>query len=265
MYSRDPRGARRMTFGGGGLAGGPPPRDLVVILATLFVTFSMQFFDSTAIVPALLRLSPDLWQRGFLWQVATYAFTGVGAPSLWFLLTLLILFWFGRDVYDSLGQKRFRKLLAWSILGSGLVAALTELAAGGSAPGYPFVLLGGQYILSTIFIAAFAGLHPNSTIYLFFVLPVQARWFIAIEAVMAFMGFLSTKDLAGLLGLWSAIGITWVYLTPGGAKQVWKRWKLKMRKRKVQRELNQLKKEKGFRVISRDDEDDNKPGGPWIN
>ncbi|MCB0218377.1 MAG: hypothetical protein KDH09_01665 [Chrysiogenetes bacterium] len=268
MYSRDPYGGGgRVRFGGGGLSGGRPPRDLTIILATLFVTFALQFFSSTEIVPALLRLTPALWRGAFLWQAATYAFVGTGRPDLWFIFSLLMVFWFGRDVYNSLGQKRFRKLLAWAVIGSGLAAALVQLVTGWEARAFPFTLMQGQHMLLTIFIAAFAIRNAEATIQLFFVLPIQAKWFIAIEMAFAFLGFLSTKDLAGLLGLWSAVGITYVYLTPGGAKQIWKRWRLKMKKRKVQRELEQLKKEKGFRVVSRDDDDEPGPGGsgPWVN
>lgn len=264
MFSRDPYGGRRMTFGGGGMSGGKPPRDIIIIVATLFVTFSMQFFGATEIVPALLRLTPALWQGGFLWQVATYAFVGSGMPDLWFLVSLLMVFWFGRDVHGSLGEKRFRKLLAWAVIGSGLVAALVQLGTGWEPRSYPFSLIQGQHMLLTIFIAAFAIRNAEATIMLFFVLPVQAKWFIPLELVFAFLGFLTGKDLAGLIGLWSAVGITYVYLTPGGPKQIWKRWRLKMKKRQVQRELQQLKKQKGFRVVPSDDEQ-NPGGGPWVN
>lgn len=267
MYSRDPYGGgRRVRFGGQGMSGGPPPRDLVVILVTIFVTFSMQFFGATEIVPALLRLTPALWQGGFLWQVATYAFVGTGYPDLWFIVSLLILFWFGRDVYHSLGQKRFRKLLAWAVIGAAVVAVLTQLVTGWQPRARPFGLMQGQHMLVTIFIAAFAIRNAEATIYLFFVLPVQAKWFIAIEMVFAFLGFLSTKDLAGLLGLWSAVGITYTFLTPGGPKQILKRQRLKWKKKRMQRELEQLKKEKGFRVVDRDDDESgSQGGGPWIN
>ena len=44
--------------GGGFLGrGGPPPRDIIAILVVLFVTYTLQFFDSTAALPELLRLT----------------------------------------------------------------------------------------------------------------------------------------------------------------------------------------------------------------
>ena len=57
-----------MQFGGFAGSGLPVPKDLVGILVALFVTFSLQFFESTALIPALLRLTPAVF-RGFIWQV----------------------------------------------------------------------------------------------------------------------------------------------------------------------------------------------------
>src|SRR5262245_32467867 len=101
--------------------GGPAPRDLLVILAILFVTFSLRFFEATAIVPALLQLTPWVWQKGWVWQLATYPFIGGGSP-LWFLLDLLFLYMFGRDVFLGLYRRHFWRLIVWSSIGSALVA-----------------------------------------------------------------------------------------------------------------------------------------------
>ena len=43
-------------------------------------------------IAALLRLSPELWQRGQIWRLFTYPLAGQGGPSIWFLLELLIAF-----------------------------------------------------------------------------------------------------------------------------------------------------------------------------
>ncbi|MEN8165398.1 MAG: hypothetical protein ABFS37_14820, partial [Acidobacteriota bacterium] len=116
--SRDPwgRGGQGGTFG---LAGGPPPQDILMLLAVVFGTFVLQFFHATAIVPAIFRLGPAVF-RGALWQVVTYAFCGFGPPSLWFLLSLLILFWFGRDVFVRLGRKNFWSLLIQVVIAAGV-------------------------------------------------------------------------------------------------------------------------------------------------
>ena len=75
-----------------------PPADLVAMLAVLFVTFTLQFFAVTAALPAALRLTPAVWIRWQLWRLVSYPFAGFGIPDLWFLLELVILFFFAREV-----------------------------------------------------------------------------------------------------------------------------------------------------------------------
>ena len=69
----------RRPYGGGAQFGRPqwpggrPTPDVTLLVAVLFGTYALQFFEATAIVPALLRLTPALWRAGFLWQLVTYA------------------------------------------------------------------------------------------------------------------------------------------------------------------------------------------------
>ena len=164
-----------MGFGSG--AAGPPPRDLVVLLGLFFVTFSLQFFETTAGLVGLLKLSRDVWQLGFLWQLGTYAFVATLSSGFWFLLELLIIFWFGRDVYRYLGRRQFWMLLAWGLGTASVTAVGAQLLLdfSGLAGPYAFVLMQGQRMVLTILIAAFATLYGNATILLFFVLPLKAR------------------------------------------------------------------------------------------
>ena len=67
-----------------------------------------------------------------------------------------------------------------------------------------------------IVIAAFATLYGNATILLFFVLPIQAKWFLLLEIVFAFMGFLGSGDLGGFLGIVAAVGVVYDILSRGG-------------------------------------------------
>ncbi len=210
----------RPPFQFGGSATNPPPPDIIALLVVLFVTFSLQFFQGTAGIVGLMRLTSEAWRSAQVWKVATYPFAGFGPPSIWFLLELLILFWFSRDVHRYLGQKRFWQLLGWACVPAGLLAVgidvLTSMGTGDSMA--TFQLMQGQRMLLTVIIAAFATLYGNATIMLFFVLPLKAKWFIALEILFAFMGFLSSHDLAGFLGICLAVGLTYSMLTGGGLR-----------------------------------------------
>jgi hypothetical protein len=255
----------RVSFGGFGGQSGPPPRDLVAVLVALFVTFTLQFFESTAIVPALLRLTPAVWRAGFVWQLATYAFAGVGGPSLWIVLELLVVYWFGADVRRRLGRRGFWSLLARAVPGAAVLAAATEFtveaAAGQSPTPLPFQLMQGQRVLLAILVAAFATLYRDATILAFFVLPVRARWFLWLELVIAFVAFLGTKDLAGLAGIFGATGITvWVLARPRSKGRVQRRW-LQWRRERLERKVDRLARRRGLHIVDREEP----PKGPTIN
>jgi hypothetical protein len=265
---------QRPGMGGFGL-GGPAPRDVLILLGVLFVTFPLRFFESTAIVPALLQLTPLAWQRGWVWQLATYPFVGFGSPGIWFLIELFILYMFGKDAYLGLYRRHFWRLILWSAAGAAVVAvavhALMTLA-GAEIPA-PFVIMQGQRMLLTIFIAAFATAHADASILLFFILPIRARWFIWLEIVFAFMAFLSTRDLPGFLGICAATALSVLYVRSSGSmrggKRTLREMRLRMERWWIQRRLDRERKKRGFRVIpgegKRDPRDPNVRKGPWVN
>jgi hypothetical protein len=261
MYSNQPTG--RFGGMGGGLTG-PVPRDIWLLLGIVLFTFSLRFFASTAWLPALLELTPLVWQRGFVWQLVTYPFAGAGTPGFWFVIALLILFMFGRDVYLRLGRRNFWTLLlqvaAVAAIAAVIVEVLKRMLFAEALPS-SFVLMQGQHMLLVILIAAFATLNGNATILLFFVLPVQAKWFLGLEILFAFLGFLGTRDLPGFLGICVAVGFTWMLLTPGSGRanlrEVW----LRLQARWIKLRLAWMRKRRGLRVVQGDKGKDD----PWVN
>jgi hypothetical protein len=239
-------------------SGQPVPPDLIAILVVLFMTYSFQFFQATAAIPALLRLTAAVY-AGFVWQLVTYPFVGFGGGGLWFLLELLILFWFGRDVFWRLGRKRFWWQLGVSALSAALVAVVAQLLVAlvgvpGLTSAPAFVIMQGQRMLLTIMIATFATVYGEATILLFFVLPIKARWFLWIEVLFAFMAFLTTKDLAGCLAISFAVWVTYATLTPGGPRQVLFRYRRQFDRLLVEARLRRLRRKRRFDVIDGDDD-----------
>jgi hypothetical protein len=256
---------RRPDLGGFGL-GGPAPRDLLILLAVVFATFALGFF-----VPEvdLLRLTPLVWTRGFAWQIVTYPFIGFGGAGIWFLLELLILYMFGRDVFYGLYRKHFWRLIVVCSVIAALVAVavhvLTSLTGFMAVPA-PFILMQGQRMLLAIFVAAFATANAEATILLFFVLPIRARWFLWLEILFAFMGFLGTRDLPGFLGISAAVGLSYLYVKSSGSakggKRIFREMRLRMERWLIQRRLDRAKKKRGLRVIPGDK---GRERGPWVN
>jgi hypothetical protein len=258
-------------MGGFGGLTGRPPTDLVAILATLFVTYSLQFFSATEWLPRLLRLTPLAWRAGFAWQLVTYPFIGYGSASPWILLELFILYMFGRDAFLGLGRKHFwRLVLVTAALAGGLALAaraLQELAAGptppllfGPQPDFP--LMQGQRLLLAVLIAAFATANRRATILLFFVLPIEARFFLALEILFAFIGYLQTHDLGGFLGICAAVGLAYLYVRDGGFGRGLRQTRLRLERFWLERQLARNRRRRGLRVVK---EPPPGPRGPWTH
>ena len=258
------------SFGG---LGGPVPRDVIGLIAFLFVTFTLQFFAATRAIPALLALSPELWQRGQVWRIVTYPLVGRGAPGIWILLELLILGWFARDVFGRIGRRKFWSLLAWGTVAAGLAAVATELLAvwiPGAAGPVPFTLMQGQRTLLVIVIAAFATLFAQATVYLFFILPVQAKWFLWLEILFAFMGFLGTRDLAGFVGLCVAVGVTNRALSSNRLSRSFREVWLRLEQRRIRWKLERMRRRRGMRLVKgkgagTSGEDERRRREPWVH
>lgn len=253
---------------------GAPPKDLLAILAALFLTYTLGFFQSTAAVPGAMLLTAETWRSVQVWRLATYPFVGVGGGGFWFLVELVILYMFGKDVYFGLYRRHFWRLIASAAIGAGLLAvlvhALLALAGLMQVP-EPFVLMQGQRLLVVVFIAAFATAHADATILLFFILPLRAKWFLGLEILIAFMGFLSTRDLSGFLGICAAVGITYVYVRSSGSlgrggRRTLRELRLRIERWWIQKKLERNRRKRGLRVISgQGGQAGNVRKGPWTN
>lgn len=240
---------RRVATAGGGLGDGLP-RPVWVLLTIVFATWSLQFFAVTAPLVALLRLTPEVWRSGFLWQILTYPLIGVGPASPWILLELFVLAMFAASLVQRLGRRGMWRLLAVSaVVGAVAAVAVDAIAStwGGGALAYP--LMQGQRALLAAVIAAFATLNPRATIMLFFVIPMPARWFLPLELLLAFIGFLATKDFAGFVGLVAIIAAAWVLARGGGAGRGMLELRLQVEAWWLRQRMGSARRKRGFTVI----------------
>jgi hypothetical protein len=236
------------------------PRDVIALLAVIFTTFSLQFFSETAWITEALRLTPLVWMKGWVWQLVTYPIAGMGDASIWFLLELLFLFFFARDVFARLGRRGFWQMLLTASLTGGVVALLVDLAArfAGRVSEASMLLVQGQHMIFVAVIAAFAVLYRDATIMLMLIIPVRARWFLPIEVLLAFVGFLRTHDIAGFLGLCAAIGVVWATLSHGGFRRAGRESWLRAQGWWLRQRMGRLRRKRGFKVV--DDRRD-----PWLH
>lgn len=238
--------------------GGPAPRDIVVLVGVIFGLFALNAFESAAVWLRWLELSEAAWRQGLVWQVVTYAFNA-HFNGLFILFSLLAIYLFGRDVFYRLGRRRFWRLLLAAVAGGGVAALATQvlLDAAGFGPTMvpPFALMQGEQTLVAILIAAFSLLMPHATIYLFFVLAVPARIFLWLELVITFIFFLGSKDFAGLIGIYAAIGVTaWMLRSGGGSGSIVSSWLRRFERWRAVRRYEKTRGKSGLRLVKPGDD-----------
>ena len=147
---------------------------LVALHSGAMVTATLLLASGHGALLEALAYSSTAVAHGQVWRLFTYAF--VAGPSVWFLFEMLMLYYFGKEVENGLGWKRFAILYAGLILLGPLL-----LQAFGYA-GIPQTLTGAQELNFAVF-AAFVAMHPGAQ----FFFGMAARW--------VFVGLLAISSL----------------------------------------------------------------------
>ncbi len=150
---------------------------LVALHSAAMIAVSLVLASGHAAWIDLLIYNSSAVAHGQIWRIVTYAFVAV--PSVWFLFEMLMLWYFGREVENGLGWKRF------AILYAGLTVLGPLLLQAFGYAGIPQSFAGAQEVNFAIF-AAFAAMHPGAQ----FFFGVAARW--------VFLGLLTISSLQRL-------------------------------------------------------------------
>lgn len=170
-------------------------RLLLLNVAAFAVTrwIAPQLAPELALVPALVQERP--------WTAVTYMFVHA---DLWHLLLNMIgLFFFGPRLETRLGERHYLGLYAVAgLTAAGASWVFTPGAAVIGASGAVFgVLLG------------FARYWPRDRIFIWGVLPIEARWLVALMAAMALFGGISgTRQTVAHFAHLGGFAGGWVYL-----------------------------------------------------
>jgi membrane associated rhomboid family serine protease len=184
-----------------------------ILMVSLVVIFALQCINAV-----YLGTPAELWlgltgaglKSGFLWQLLTFQFLHGGLLHL--LLNLLGLFYFGRFAEHVLGTRRF--LVAY--FGAGIVGGLLQGVLMIAFPThFGGILFGASAGIAGMF-ALFAMLERDSTVHVYFVLPVRAMTLLMVFCAISLFftlvpsprdGTAHAAHLGGLLA-----GIAWVKL-----------------------------------------------------
>lgn len=162
-----------------------------ILLVVNVVCFVVQnVLEAYRIFPVnhYFALSISGLREGMIYQVITFQFLHGGLFHL--LGNLLIIYFFGRSIEDTLGRNGMLKLY----LAGGIVGGLVQILLGLVSPIKYGTGVVGASAGAFALIAAFATRAPNQhiTLLLFFILPVTfaAKWLLAFEAGVALFGII---------------------------------------------------------------------------
>lgn len=122
---------------------------------------------------------PGFWP----WQLVSYGFLHGGLGHLFF--NMFALWMFGLQLENSWGSRRFAIFYFTCVIGAGLIQMMVMW-------GQPIPTIGASGGVFGILLA-FGMMFPNQPIYLYFMFPIKAKWFV--------IGY-------GLIELWAGVAGT---------------------------------------------------------
>jgi len=187
------------------------------------------------LLPQLLGLVPYSVTHDYAWwQPITYMF--VHREFFHLLMNMLALWWFGADVERQWGTKAFLRYYFVTGIGAGL----TSIAMGWNSMTPTIGASGAVFGL----LLAFGVLFPNRVIYLYFVIPVKAKYCVLGFGALEFLALVAwspgdgVNHIAHLGGMF--FGLAWfAYYRYGlDVQSLWRR----LKRRRMRRKLRLIRK-----------------------
>jgi membrane associated rhomboid family serine protease len=187
------------SFGPGPLT----PAVKLLIISNVVVFIASRFID---VLRLRLGFMPqDVLTHGYVWQPFTYMFVHDGIFHI--LFNMLALWMFGVELERMWGSRYFTKFYLVSGVGAALVQTLLSFV--------PFAPLQQIYYIQTVgasgaiygVLLAYAMYFPHRPIYMYFVFPIPAKYFVMIIGAISLLssidgtggGIAHTTHLGGLV------------------------------------------------------------------
>ena len=160
------------------------PVDVTTILVavhafTMIAGSILKAMGQGGFVDSLLFDSAQVLHAGHFWQIATYAF--VNPPTIWFAISLYMLFFFGREVERFIGQKAFILLYVSLLLLPTLFLTIWGLSGR--------IVYGDSSALHFGIFVAFAAIYPSVEL----LFRIQTKWVALVFGVLGTLQLLSAN------------------------------------------------------------------------
>lgn len=157
----------------------PIIKNLIIVILAVFLLQKMAEISGFEIYIYYFALIPYLVAKQyFLWQLVTYIFLHGGVFHI--LFNLLALWMFGGELENYLGSKKFLFYFLFCGIGAGICTVLFTPSLYQRIP-----VIGASGAIYGILLA-FGWLFPNRPIYVYFLFPIPAKYFVIIFGFIEF-------------------------------------------------------------------------------
>ena len=166
---------------------------IVIVYVATMVVAALLGPAGMASLDALLGFSSQQVHGGQVWRVLTYGL--INPPSISFVIDMVIIVWFGRELEQFFGRRKFLHFYAALYLLTPIVFTLLGFLR-------PMSLSGETGGLA-LFIG-FAALYPSAMM----LFRIEARWAAIILVAILSLQNLFNRDIVALIALWVNVGFT---------------------------------------------------------
>lgn len=170
---------------------------IVAVLVASMLASTILLATNLGGVLAWLSFSSETVLRGQVWRVLTYGLNN--PPSLWFVIDMFMIVWFGRELERFFGRRTFLTLY-------GSLYLLTPVLLTGLGFVRP-TQLAGQTGAFALFIAV-ATLHPDLPM----LFNLLAKWVAAVLVAIFALMAVAARDVVGLITLLGTSGFAWAFV-----------------------------------------------------
>lgn len=221
---------------------------LIIANAVVFLWQLITQLTGDTMVIRFFGLTPYLVVRHlYLWQLVTYLFLHAGLFHI--LINMFVLWMFGSELERIWGERAFLKFYLFSGVAAGVLSVIVN-------PFSTIPTIGASGAVYGV-LAAYGVSFPERYVYLYFLIPVKVKYFVAGLGLLAFLSALSAPGsmvahIAHLGGF--AFGFLYLkgWVSPSRLREKYYRWKLGRMRRK-------------FRVYEQKEERKRRDDDFWIN
>jgi membrane associated rhomboid family serine protease len=164
---------------------GPVTPAVKALLIANVAAFLVTFFAPVVIMQFGLRPA-DLFNRFAVWELVTYMFLHGGVFHI--LFNMLALWMIGVELERMWGTKYFTQYYFVTGVGAGVAQVLLGILPFAFAQQFYYAATIGASGASYGLLLAYAMYFPNRPMYLYFLFPLPAKYFVMILGAIAFLG-----------------------------------------------------------------------------